>query len=140
VTHDLTRTILTTVQHGAPVAGAMIGMVSAFAPGIAGQVLTGSIGLLSMLTIGAQAGLARIGNREAAAKSIERGPPEVTSISPTEQPMAEIEHGPPTDIGPPPAEMSGPPAEMSGPPAEMTGLPAEPTPPGAEQSGPELGL
>jgi hypothetical protein len=115
--HELTRTILTTVEHGAPVAAPVVGMVGAFVPGMAGHILASSIGLLGLLTIGAQAGMARIGNREAAALSIERGPPEQAHSSPAES-VAEPDHGPP---------------------AEMTGPPAEPTSPGAEQGGPELG-
>jgi hypothetical protein len=131
VTHELTRTILTTVQYGAPVAAAVIGMVGPFVPGMAGQILASSAGLLGLLTTGAQLGLARVGNREAAAQSIERGPPEQAQ-SPPAEPPAETEHGPPAETGPP--------EEMSGPPAETTGPSAEPTAPDAEQGGPEFGL
>jgi hypothetical protein len=138
VTHDLTRTILTTVEYGAPIVGGVIGMVGAFVPGIGGQVLASSVGLLTLIAGGARTGLALIGNREAAANSIERGPPELEEISAAEE-AAAVERGPSMDIGPPEAETSGPPAEIGGPPAEATGPPAEPTLPGAEQGGPELG-
>ena len=109
MTHDLTRTILTTVQNGAPVASMMIGMVGAFVPGITGQVLASSVGLVGLLGVGAKRALAQIGNSEAVVKSIERGPPVAdTSISDAKESTVGIDHGPSADLGPPEAEQDEP--------------------------------